>query len=217
MSSNILIADSQFLITESLNVILQEEENYVVKQIVCNKYDLLKALAAIPINLLIVDFSLIDFESFSDLKELKKDYPQLHILILTNIVSKNDLIEYNSIGIKNILFKSADKDELFTALEATLKGKQYYSGDLLDMLFELNEKKFSSEETGQLTASEIEIVRLVAEGLTTKEIAIRKHISFHTVATHRKNIFRKLGVTNASELLMYAIKAGIIDTIEYHI
>jgi DNA-binding CsgD family transcriptional regulator len=81
----------------------------------------------------------------------------------------------------------------------------------------LNEKKFSSEETGQLTASEIEIVRLVAEGLTTKEIAIRKHISFHTVATHRKNIFRKLGVTNASELLMYAIKAGIIDTIEYHI
>ena len=217
MSSNILIADSQFLITESLNVILQEEENYVVKQIVCNKYDLLKALCAIPINLLIVDFSLIDFESFSDLKELKREYPQLHILILTNIVSKNDLIEYNNIGIKNILFKSADKDELFTALEATLKGKQYYSGDLLDMLFELNEKKFSSEETGQLTASEIEIVRLVAEGLTTKEIAIRKHISFHTVATHRKNIFRKLGVTNASELLMYAIKAGIIDTIEYHI
>jgi len=217
MSYNILIADSQYLITESLRIILREDIGYSIKQIVYNKSDLMKALGSEPISILIVDFSLIDFESFSDLKEIKKTYPQIHILILTNTVSKNDLIEYNNIGIKNILFKTADKDELFAALEATLKGKQYYAGDLLDILFEMNEKKFSSDETGQLTSSEIEIVRLVAEGLTTKEIAVRKNISFHTVATHRKNIFRKLGVTNASELLMYAIKAGIIETIEYHI
>jgi DNA-binding NarL/FixJ family response regulator len=214
---NILIADAQFLITESLKIILEKEKEYLVKDIVFNQYDLQKTLKTESISLLIMDFSLLDFESFSNLREIKKDYPQLRILILTNTVSKNELIEYNNIGIKNILYKTADKDELFTALEATVKGKPYYSGDLLDMLFELNEKKFSTEETGQLTSSEIEIVRLVADGLTTKEIAIRKNISFHTVATHRKNIFRKLGVTNASELLMYAIKAGIIDTIEYHI
>jgi len=217
MPYNIVIADSQFLITESLKILLKGEGQFIVKQVVCNKYDLLKSLSHETISLLIVDFSLIDFESFSDLKEIKKEYPQIHILILTNTVSKNDLIEFNNIGIKNIIFKTVDKDELFAAIEAALKGKPSYSGDLLDMLFELNEKKFSTDETGQLTPSEIEIVRLVAEGLTTKEIAVRKHISFHTVTTHRKNIFRKLGVTNASELLMYAIKAGIIDTIEYHI
>ena len=217
MPYNIVIADSQFLITESLKILRKDEGQFIVKQVVCNKYDLLKSLSNETISLLIVDFSLIDFESFSDLKEIKKEYPQIHILILTNTVSKNDLIEFNNIGIKNIIFKTVDKDELFAAIEAALKGKPSYSGDLLDMLFELNEKKFSTDETGQLTPSEIEIVRLVAEGLTTKEIAVRKHISFHTVTTHRKNIFRKLGVTNASELLMYAIKAGIIDTIEYHI
>ncbi len=216
-SSNILIADAQYLITESLKIILKNNEDFMVRAVVYNQYDLQKVLRAEAISLLILDFSLLDFESFSDLKEIKKEFPQLHILILTNTVNKNELIEYNNIGIKNILFKTADKEELFTAVEATLKGKPYYSGDLLDMLFELNEKKFSTDETGQLTSSEIEIVKLVAEGLTTKEIAVRKHISFHTVATHRKNIFRKLGVTNASELLMYAIKAGIIDTIEYHI
>ena len=69
-----------------------------------------------------------------------------------------------------------------------------------------NEKKSTGEETGQLTTSEMEIVRLIAEGLTTKEIASRKYISFHTVITHRKNIFRKLGVSSVSELIMYAIK-----------
>ncbi len=68
-----------------------------------------------------------------------------------------------------------------------------------------------------LTASEIEIVKLIAEGMTTKEIASRKNVSFHTIMTHRKNIFRKARVNNASELVMFAIRAGIIDTIEYQI
>ncbi len=88
---------------------------------------------------------------------------------------------------------------------------------MLDLLFEFNEKKGPGEESGQLTASEMEIVRLISEGLTTKEIASRKYISFHTVITHRKNIFRKLGVSSVSELIMYAIKSGWINIIEYHI
>jgi DNA-binding CsgD family transcriptional regulator len=88
---------------------------------------------------------------------------------------------------------------------------------LLDILLEVDQKKNSIEETGQLTISEIEIVRLISEGLTTKEIALRKFISFHTVISHRKNIFRKLGVTSISELIMYSIKAGWINTIEYYI
>jgi len=87
----------------------------------------------------------------------------------------------------------------------------------MEMLFDPVGKKDFMEETGQLTNSEIEIVRMIAQGLTTKEIAVKKFLSFHTIMTHRKNILRKVGVSNASELIMYAIKTGIIDTIEYHI
>jgi DNA-binding NarL/FixJ family response regulator len=58
---------------------------------------------------------------------------------------------------------------------------------------------------------------MIAEGMTTKQIAASKSISFHTVMTHRKNIFRKLGVNSSSELIMFAIKAGWIDNIEYYI
>jgi DNA-binding NarL/FixJ family response regulator len=81
----------------------------------------------------------------------------------------------------------------------------------------LNETKVVPEEPTHLTSSEIEIVRLISGGVTTKEIANQKNISFHTVNTHRKNIFRKMGVTNASELIIQAIKAGWIDNIEYFI
>ena len=123
----------------------------------------------------------------------------------------------NSIGITNVILKTAEREEIFGAINATLKGKKYYSNELLDILFEVIEKKSSPDDAGQLTYSELEIVRLISEGLTTKEIAARKFISFHTVITHRKNIFRKLGVSSVSELLMYAIKSGWINMVEYHI
>jgi DNA-binding NarL/FixJ family response regulator len=214
---NLLIADSQFLITESLKCILPENGHYNIIKIVSEKNELTKALEIGNISLLIIDYSLIDIGSISELKEIKINFPDLKVLVLSNSVNRADLHELNSTGIINIILKTADKEELFEAIEYTLKGKKYYSNELLDLLFEANEKKNTTEEQGQLTVSEIEIVRLISEGLTTKEIASRKFISFHTVITHRKNIFRKLGVTSISELIMYSIKAGWINTIEYHI
>lgn len=81
----------------------------------------------------------------------------------------------------------------------------------------MSKRKANGEETHHLTTTETEVVKLIAEGKTTKEIAAQKNISFHTVMTHRKNIFRKLGVNSSSELIMYAIRAGWIDNIEYYI
>jgi DNA-binding NarL/FixJ family response regulator len=213
----VLIADSQYLITESLKIVLQNYGRFVVERVVTEKNDLINTLKLKDISILIIDPSLVDIAGFSELKEIKSSFPDLKILVISNNVSKTELMELNSVSINDIILKTAGREEVFEALDATLKGKKYYSNELLDLLFEANEKKNPGDETGQLTISEIEIVRLIADGLTTKEIASRKFISFHTVISHRKNIFRKLGVTNISELIMYSIKAGWINTIEYHI
>jgi DNA-binding NarL/FixJ family response regulator len=213
----VLIADSQFLVTESLKIILTENNLYDVYKVVTEKSELIRALKGESISLLILDHSLIDIVSISELKEIKISFPDLRMLVITNSVTKADMHELNSIGITDIILKTADKEEIFEAINSSLKGKKYYSNELIDLLFEVNEKKSNSDETCQLTVSEIEIVRLISDGLTTKEIASRKFISFHTVISHRKNIFRKLGVTSVSELIMYAIRAGWINTIEYHI
>jgi DNA-binding NarL/FixJ family response regulator len=198
---HIVVADNQFLITEALQHILQKEGKFLVK-IISNKYELLKVLELEKTSLLIVDYAQIDFEKISELSEIKTDFPKVHMLVLTNAISKNELHELNSYGINNIILKTADEEELFEAINASLKEKKYYSPELLDMLFEIAEKKGNSNEIVQLTNTEIEIVRLIAEGLTTKDIASRKNISFHTVMSHRKNIFRKLGVSSVSELIM---------------
>jgi DNA-binding NarL/FixJ family response regulator len=214
---HVLIADSQFLITESLKHILQDDMRFHVSNVVMEKRELIKELAKEDISLLIIDPSFIELTSFSELKEIKSSYPCLQLLVITNGLTRNEILELNNLGINDIILKSAGRDDIFEALTATLKGKKYYSNELLDLLFEQGEKKGTGEESGILTVSEMEIVRLISEGFTTKEIASRKYISFHTVITHRKNIFRKLGVSSVSELIMYALKAGWINLIEYHI
>lgn len=216
-SVSILIADSQFLITESLKIILHADGRFVVDNVVCEKSEIIKSLKQKQPSILIIDPLLIDLSSISELKEIKSSFPEVKLLVLTNSISRNELQQLNTLGIINIILKTADNEEIFEALNAVLKGKKYYSNELLDLLFEVDSKKNSGEETCQLTISELEIVRLISDGLTTKEIAVRKFISFHTVISHRKNIFRKLGVTSVSELIMFAIKAGWINTIEYHI
>ena len=104
---------------------------------------------------------------------------------------------------------------LIEAFNVTLEGKDYYSDEILGLSSYHN--KGEGEQPQSLTASEIEIVKLIADGLTTRKIASYKAISHHTVNTHRRNIFRKVEVSNVNELILHAIKSGWIDNIEYSI
>lgn len=212
---NIVIADSQLLIVEALKSVLGLF--FIIRNTVSNKKDLITELESGIPGLLIVDPVLIDFESIRELKEIIGKYPGMKVVILTNNVTLNEFKGMTGIGIKNILHKNTDLDDLYECIVAASTGKRYFSEIFMDMLLENDDKKVYPAEIAQLTVTETEIVRLIAQGFTTKQIASQKFISFHTVMTHRKNILRKLGVSNASELIMYAAKAGIIDTIEYHI
>jgi DNA-binding NarL/FixJ family response regulator len=213
----IIIADSQFLIVESLKSILGSSEKYTLYGIAATKQELLALLANAGMSLLIIDPQLLDLNGCEDLKSLKMDFPMISILVLTQSVTKSEFIELRKAGINNIVFKTTGKEELFEAIEATKKGKKYFTPDLLDLIMDGGDAPKAEEDSKTLTYSEIEIVRMIANGYTTKEIAGQRNISFHTVNTHRKNIFRKLGVNNASELIIQAIKSGWIDNIEYYI
>jgi DNA-binding NarL/FixJ family response regulator len=209
---SVVLADTQFLTNEALHAMLTPL--YQALYTVSTKAGLQQYLQKESIALIITDYVLFDFDSISELGDLRNKHPEIGIVVLTNAITHIKIKELNDIGIRNIVLKTDDAEEIFHAIDAALKGKKYYSGDVLDILLK---KDGPLEDATILTTSEIEIVRLISSGLSTKEIAVKKHISFHTVMTHRKNIFRKLGVSSSPELLMYAIKAGLIDNIEYHI
>lgn len=216
-TEHVIIADSQFLVAETVRNMILGNLSYSLSGVAVSRSELFKLLRPHQNTLLITDIATIDYNGIDDLRTIKELYPKIKVLVLTNAVSKNEFLSLSRIGIKNIVYKNVDKEELWSAIQATLKGKKFYSDEILDLYLDLGENKFVPDESKTLTTSEIEIVRMIANGLTTKEIAAKRNTSNHTVSTHRKNIFKKIGVTNASELIIHAIKAGWIDNIEYYI
>ena len=212
----VLIADGQYLISRSLAELLSENHQFIVKEIVTSRKDLERSVKEGQLSLLIIDVNHFDFEGLSDLRNAIGS-GVTPVLVLTNSLTRSELAGLDSIGIKNILFKSSSESEIMTAVNLTLQGKKFYGREVMELLLEKGDWKKVPQENTSLTPAEIEIVKLIAEGMTTKEIASRKNVSFHTIMTHRKNIFRKVRVNNASELVMFAIRSGIIDTIEYQI
>jgi DNA-binding NarL/FixJ family response regulator len=214
---HVILADRQFLVTETVKKLISDSNSLTLIAHCTNFKDLTQCLNTHCPQLLITDYHLFDYDSFEHLKKTKDLNRSLQILILTQSVTRFDVNELARIGIKNILLKSADADEFYRAVEYTLQGKVYYSPGVMEVLIDMTKPQSSMPENTALTASEIEIVRLIARGMTTKEIASKKNISFHTVMSHRKNIFRKVNVTNVSELIRYAMRSGLIDDIEYYI
>lgn len=212
---HILIADNQPMAIEALKAWLSAD--YIIQNVVSTHAEIESEFEKQTPDILIMDYAALDFSGYDELKQLKRNFEKTALIILSNSYTRHEINEFKNSGIRNLLHKSVDQEELFECINLALKGKNYFCTYVLDLLFENNAKKEPRPEPYHLTASEIEIVRLIGEGLTNKEIANRKYLSVHTIMTHRKNILRKLNISSASELIMYAIRNGIIDNIEYNI
>jgi DNA-binding NarL/FixJ family response regulator len=214
---HIIIADNQFLITETLQKVIHDEFPDINCILADNKNRLIKALAVQPISLVIMDYINLAFENADEIKRQVLTNNKTKVLLLVNSLQRNELIDLSAAGIKNILLKNSDRYELITGIKSAMSGKKYYCQEVLDLFSDIHDGKPVTRDNGSLTYSEVEIVKAIAEGYTTKQIAAKKFISHHTVMTHRKNIFRKLAVNNASELVMFAIRSGIIEAVDYQI
>jgi len=211
----IAIADSQFLVVDSLTRLIESEDRYCICGIVDNRKSLLELLKSGTTDLLITDYNLVDYESPEDFKFIMEDFKNLPILILTNQITTGELERLMKSGIRNISLKTDEKKDLLSSIEMAMRHKKHFSEQVLEMIIGINENKGSPSEASNLTYSEIEIIKLIAEGYTTKEIALKRHISTHTVMTHRKNIFRKLEINNVSELIRFGVRKSLIDYTDY--
>lgn len=216
---NVLIADNQDFTRIGITTILSEYLDQHVQIIpVKTKKELNEKLLLNQSHVLIIDFNMFDFSSIYELSEIKAISPTIGILVITDNHFPDDIMKVLDIGITNYILKNCLEQELIEAFNATIGNRKYFSGQVLNVL--LDNKKVSrnaSSVSGRITPTEIEIIKLITQGLTTKEIAALKNLSYHTIITHRKNIFRKLNINNTSELIMYAMRIGIIDTTEYYI
>jgi DNA-binding NarL/FixJ family response regulator len=213
MDKKIILADSQPLVSLALQSLLGVG-CCIVAESAMHLNILLKNEKA---KLLITDGAFWGDDYLFQLKRIKADREGLPVLFIAGALDAKELSELTKAKIQNIVLQTASVNEFILAVNSALNGKKYFDSDVLGLLMKANERNSNHKRATQLTASEKEIIHLISGGMTTKEIAERRNVSFHTVNTHRKNIYRKMEVNNASELIMKSIKDGIIDNIEYYI
>lgn len=217
-STVIYIADNQYLTYLGLRSIFSSfygaEAN--IEQVTTKEVLEQKVRSTRP-HLIAIDYLHFDLISSFDLNEIKKIAPLANILVVSDNKNSKQIKEVLKSGVSYYLFKSSTEDDFNDALNAIQKKRKYLCGELYDILLEKEKKHHDPSENMKLSNSETEIVKLISNGKTTKEIAEIKRLSFHTINTHRKNIFKKLNINNASELVKYAINSGIINDIDYYI
>lgn len=225
MDRAFLIADNQDITRAGLLFLLmQDQQSRVCQNLPApllleagNKGEMVHQLKIHPDAVVVVDYTLFDFHSSDELLAVHERFKQSQWLLFSEELSEAFLRQmvFSSPRI-GVVLKECSQEEILEALQGATKGKRYICHQM-EQLLAGNMPSNKEIQESPLTPTEQTILKEIALGKSTKEIAQLRNLSFHTVNTHRKNIFRKLGVNNAQEASRYAVKAGIVDLVEYYI
>jgi len=215
---SIIIADNQDISNAGWRYIIKKYYNIdEVIEVTCRK-DLVALLKEKPNSLIILDYTLYDFESVNELLILQVRFEECDWILFSDELSDDFLrtLLFNTNSF-SILLKDSSIDEINSALKQALNGNRYICNHVSNILLDSSKRSQNLNTKQLLTTTEQEILKEMALGRTTKEIAAIRFVSAHTIMTHRKNIFRKIEVNNVHEATKYAMRAGIVDMAEYYI
>ena len=209
-----IIADNQELTRFALESLLQkDEENTVYRAF--DKARLVELLKEHENAVVLLDYTLFDFTDEDQLLIIAERFNLSEWILISDELTPQFIrhVVYSSHQF-SVVFKDGPLSEIREALNAVSRHTRYLSQRALETIITQQQEE---ETPSILTTTEMEIVKAIAQGKTTKEIAAERFSSIHTVTTHRKNIFRKLGINTAHEAVKYALRAGLIDPSEFYI
>lgn len=216
---NILLADPQDITRAGLLWLCAQMGDTIEGECitVTDKPSLVQNLKQNPESLVVLDYTLFDINDVDELSIICQCYPESQWLIFSDDLSIDFIKQTAAISHRiSILFKDSPMSEIRQCLTTILSGNRYVCQRVMELLLAPRTAE-QSPGTADLTPTEREILHDIALGMTTREIAEKRYSSFHTVNTHRKNIFRKINVNNVHEATRYALRAGLIDSAEYYI
>ncbi len=203
----LILADDHKLFREGVRSILESSEDFEIIDEVANGRALISSLREKETDVIILDISMPGLSGIEATRLIKKEYPCLKILILSMHSEESFIRSAIEAGASGYLPKEIDHNELIEAIHIIHEGGNYYSKDISNKLI----NSYLNKEKQNLTPREKEIVALVCDGLTNKEIADRLSISVRTVDCHKNNILQKLGLRSSVDLVKYAIKNRLIS------
>jgi two-component system, NarL family, nitrate/nitrite response regulator NarL len=203
---NILLVDDHSMVIEGMKSILAQIPLVQVKATAGNAFEAIAALRENSITVAFVDINLPDISGIELCTKIKKEFPCVHVLGLSTFKQRSYVSQMIANGASGYLLKSATKEEIEQAIIDVLAGKMYFSIDINNT----KPATLSEHEAPTLTRREKEILQLIAEGLTTNEIAQKIFVSPYTVDTHRKNLLSKFEVSNTALLIKTASSFGLL-------
>ncbi|MCD8135174.1 MAG: response regulator transcription factor [Parabacteroides gordonii] len=212
----LVIADNQDITKAGILYLTDKMPEIGLVTEAADKKELLRLLVRYPDAVVLLDYTLFDLNSADELIILQERFKRISWILFSEELSEDFIrrIIFSSETF-SIVLKDSFLEEIRTAIFSAFRSQRFICNRINNLLSD--RKAGQQKEHPVLTSTEMEILKSIALGKMTKEIAAERFSSIHTITTHRKNIFRKLEVNNLHEATRYALRAGIIDSAEYYI
>ncbi|HMQ52491.1 MAG TPA: response regulator transcription factor [Anaerolineae bacterium] len=213
MPIQILIADDHGVLRAGLRALLSAEEGIAVVGEAGDGPEALRLAALLEPDMVLLDLSMPGLSGIEVTRQLKKDRPCIHTLILTVHEDRTLLEEALHAGASGYILKKAVESELIDAIRAVSRGEMYVHPAMTRALLSklASETAPPQQEHEFLTPRETEVLQLIAQGHTNRQIAVLLNISIRTVESHRANLMGKLGLQSRVELVRYARERDLLD------
>jgi len=209
----ILIADDHTMVRESLISVLRAEDDIEVVAQASDGVEAVEKAELTHPDVVIADLSMPRLNGIEVIRRLREKVPATQVLVLTMHQEDEYVLQAVRAGASGYLVKDSAASELIVALRNLHAGRGYFGPQAAKALAEQIQRpdRDAADPYGGLTAREREVFHLIAEGLTTKEIARKLEISVKTAENHRGRVLDKCGVRNTAELVRYALRKGLMD------
>lgn len=217
MTYKIVIADDHQLVLEGILAMLKEFNDFEVAATANDGQDAIQKVRLLRPDLVLMDIEMPRMNGIEAATIIKREFPEIKILFLSMHFEKAVVKKVMQLGANGFVIKSADKEEFQLALKKIISGKNYFCSEITESLADNQSStmKFNGESSSlqamvSLTDREKDVLSLVAEGLTNKEIGEKLFISHRTVDTHRTNLMKKLDIHSMAELIRFAYQNGLV-------
>jgi len=208
----ILIADDHEVVRRGIRALLENHPGWEVSGEAEDGREAVERARELKPDLVLLDIGMPNLNGIDAARQILANSPATHILVLTMHYSQQVVQEVLAVGARGFLLKSDAGRDLITAVEAVQNHRTFFTSQVTEMVVDgyLNpERKEEAPLKNRLTPREREVVQLLAEGKTSKEVAVALNLSVKTAETHRTNIMRKLDLHSVADLTLYALRNGI--------
>jgi len=211
----ILLADDHQLIRTGLRLVIEQQKDLSVVGEAGDGREAVSLANSLRPDVVVMDISMPSLNGIEAAHQIKQSHPEIAVIVLSMHPDESYVLRALKAGVKGYLLKDSAESDLIAAVRAVARGKSFFSPGVSRVLLDdyMRKLKRSGAEDAYdlLTPREREILQLVAEGKSNKEVANLLNLSVYTVETHRSNIMQKLNLKGVPELMLYAVRKGIIS------